>query len=292
MKATNEQRVISFTPLRINIQPSKSVSGLGMHDWQRVFHYHKELEFVLVDSGTLICGINKDSFKIYDGDILFFSSNTPHYTFTDKSSCKRSYIQFSESDFSSPKSTSSINLFIKSFDEPYRVFKNNTEENLALKECLQNIFSEYEMKLPFCESFIHADIYKLLALLYRYNVIVNASSDTYKNELKKIMPSVKYVEDNYRSKITLEEAAHAASLSPYYFCRLFKKVTNSTFNDFVSFFKIGKAEALLSQTSLSVADIAYEVGFTSASYLNYVFKKLKGISPLQFRKITRQFSDS
>ena len=75
-------------------------------------------------------------------------------------------------------------------------------------------------------------------------------------------------------------------LSPAYFSRIFKKETGATFNSFLNEVRIEKSKALLRNNDLKMVDIALMVGFESQSYFTKVFKKITGISPLQYRYST------
>ena len=71
------------------------------------------------------------------------------------------------------------------------------------------------------------------------------------------------------------------------FCRYFKQHTRKTYLNFLNEIRLQKATELLRTTELSVAQIAYEVGFNNLSNFNRTFKLVKGSTPLiERRKIT------
>jgi YesN/AraC family two-component response regulator len=75
-------------------------------------------------------------------------------------------------------------------------------------------------------------------------------------------------------------------MSPQYFCRFFKKVTGTTFKEYLLSIKIDKAKELLMKYNMSATEIAYQVGFENLSYFFRVFKKLTGLNPMEFRKLS------
>ena len=77
-------------------------------------------------------------------------------------------------------------------------------------------------------------------------------------------------------------------MSTYYFCRFFKETFGVCFSDYIKFFRIKKAETALIETDKSVLEIAFENGFSSASYFNKVFKELKFCSPTEYRKFSKE----
>ncbi len=281
----SEKPYISMKVPNVGININRPMPLLKLEDWQNVYHYHKELELIFVDKGSIICGINQNSFTAEKGDIVIFPSMTPHYTFTNELGSSRSYIQFLESDFLTADSpTDNFEMFLRRSTEAYFIFKAGTEENAAFKACIDEIFAEYVDQRPYYEGFITSGIHKLMASFYRYGIFSGSLNKSDSEAVTKIAPSVKFMEENFLKKITLEDVSHVSNLSPYYFCRLFKRATGAGFNDFLNFLRVKRTEELLCETDASIAEIAVSSGFSSAPYYNYVFKKLKGLSPLQFRR--------
>lgn len=93
-----------------------------------------------------------------------------------------------------------------------------------------------------------------------------------------------YLGQHYAENISLDEAAGMAGLSRYYFTRIFKQHTSQTYYDYLSFLRIQAAEELLKDRSRSIADISAACGYASISSFNRVFRKLKGVSPSEYRK--------
>lgn len=71
-----------------------------------------------------------------------------------------------------------------------------------------------------------------------------------------------------------------------YISKLFSKGEGMTIEQFVSHLRIARVKELISYDELSLTEIAYEVGFTSVSHLSNQFKKLTGMSPSAFKKLS------
>lgn len=80
----------------------------------------------------------------------------------------------------------------------------------------------------------------------------------------------------------LAKAASLCHYSPYHFGRLFKKVFNVSFNQYLNNYRVEKSKELLSQSQMTIETIAFQVGFSSASYFCTVFKKNVGVTPRQY----------
>ncbi len=100
-----------------------------------------------------------------------------------------------------------------------------------------------------------------------------------------ILKVVEYLHDNFNQDFTNEELLNIANLSPYYFIRLFKKETGKTPQQYLVELKIDKAKELLAFSNYSVTEICFLCGFSEHSHFSKVFKKLTGLTPLNYRKL-------
>jgi AraC-like DNA-binding protein len=94
---------------------------------------------------------------------------------------------------------------------------------------------------------------------------------------------VSYIMEHLSEDVSLEELAKKASLSPFYFSRLFKKETGFTPHDYILTTRINHAKFLLLTSSLSIKDICFQLGFSSESAFCTAFKKKIGETPSEFR---------
>lgn len=95
-----------------------------------------------------------------------------------------------------------------------------------------------------------------------------------------------YVKDNLATA-TMATAAQVCGLSYGYFSRLFNAHMKMSFSAYVNRERVARSLQLLATTGMSVTEIAMAVGFSSTSYYIQVFRKDKGLSPNQFRKLSR-----
>lgn len=103
------------------------------------------------------------------------------------------------------------------------------------------------------------------------------------SEPAQITRARQFIEANSQEDLSLASAAKYAGMSPFYFCKMFKKVTGVNFANYVSGVRVEKAKALLLNPNYRVSEIAYEVGFQSLTHFNRVFKNIAGQSPTEYR---------
>ena len=69
---------------------------------------------------------------------------------------------------------------------------------------------------------------------------------------------------------------------------LFNREMGKSIREYINELRIRDAKVLLKTTNLTVTDIAFTVGFNSSNYFAELFKKKEGLSPLQYKKASRQ----
>ena len=92
-----------------------------------------------------------------------------------------------------------------------------------------------------------------------------------------------YIAGHHADPISLDDVARALHVSPFYFCKMFKKATGLTFTEYLSRTRVERAKTLLLNPHLRVSEIAYSVGFQSLTHFNRRFHEFTGESPTHFR---------
>ncbi|KKC47220.1 hypothetical protein VE23_08750 [Paenibacillus sp. D9] len=92
-----------------------------------------------------------------------------------------------------------------------------------------------------------------------------------------------YLGENYAKSLSLKDAAARLSMSEAYLSTLFKRETGMNFTDWVNRLRIEKASEYLKKTDMPSYLISERVGYENINYFGRIFKKVKGISPQQFR---------
>lgn len=140
------------------------------------------------------------------------------------------------------------------------------------------------------------DFESVLALLQLLNVLSHSSeykllsTKGYSNTLKasdteRMNRVHEFVMKKFREKITLDEAASHANMSPTSFSRYFKNHANKTFSHFLAEIRIGYSCKLLQESEAAISDVCYASGFNTLSNFNRQFKSLTNYTPLEYKKI-------
>lgn len=95
--------------------------------------------------------------------------------------------------------------------------------------------------------------------------------------------ALKYMEENYKEKLKLQDVAEQVYVSQWHLSKLLNRYKEQSFSDILNNIRIEKAKELLKDPSLRIGDIADMVGFLDMAHFSRVFKKQTGISANEFR---------
>lgn len=245
-------------------------------------HFHPELEFLYVLSGVLKLTTENQEYILQSGDIIFINSNTPHQT-----ESLAAHTRFCLAQFRRPSLIKSSLKYLSDFlmdsNVSVYVFKENDPDHKELSGALLKMNEENKNQDLAYDYYITASIYSIIALLYRRNFLSTENLNE-RSQIEKIVPVIEYIDENYMMNISLESLAKTVNLNKDYLCRLFKKATNKTISDYINLVRVSNAEELLKK-NLNVTEAAYNVGFSSLSYFNTIFRKYKHFSPSIYKKI-------
>ena len=103
-----------------------------------------------------------------------------------------------------------------------------------------------------------------------------------KNDI--IEKTIKYINENIASDLSLNTVAEYAAFSPIHFHNCFKLATGKTLREYVEEQRIKMAADLLITTDLTLSEIASKCGFSSQAYFSYVFKRKINLTPREYAK--------
>ncbi|HHW10602.1 MAG TPA: helix-turn-helix transcriptional regulator [Firmicutes bacterium] len=92
-----------------------------------------------------------------------------------------------------------------------------------------------------------------------------------------------YMQENFHRRITRDDVAQAAYLSPSYLSQMFRAKLGKSYTEILTDMRLARAKELLARTGISIARVAQESGFTEQSYFTNVFRKMEGCTPGQYR---------
>lgn len=255
------------------------------------WHFHPEYQLfvVLRGTGTRLVGDHVKSFK--EGDMVFTGPNLPHLWRSDNKYFEgnadlwtHGIVIYFHEDFLSESFLQKEELI--KVKQLFAKAQRGVEIVGKTAGGIEKMMIEM-LALEGFRNVIH--LLKILDMLANTSDIRLLSSAGYTNTLKEAdterMNKVHaYVMKNFRHKISLDEVASLANMTPTSFSRYFKTHANKTFSDFVSEIRIGYACKLLIEENMNVSQACYESGFQTLSNFNKQFKTITHRSPLQYKR--------
>jgi len=96
-----------------------------------------------------------------------------------------------------------------------------------------------------------------------------------------------YIHDHLDNPdLSLDEVSSHVNLSKIYFCKLFHQEEGVSFVAYLNNVRMEQACTLLRSTGKKILEISNETGYRNPKYFNYVFKRIMGVSPLDYRKLS------
>jgi two-component system, response regulator YesN len=177
-------------------------------------------------------------------------------------------------------------------NDPLRSIKNNGFVlNTLLRKAaekggvhpiyLDSLSSKFAVQIEKCSSMLHAsELFR--SMQYDYCDAVRKLS--LKNYSSAIRRAIEYIRMNLNQDLSLDSISGSLNLNSYELSRQFKKETGKNITEYINSRRINEALYILENDNISITDVAFTVGFNDVNYFTKVFKKLKGITPSEYRK--------
>ncbi|MBQ7774812.1 MAG: AraC family transcriptional regulator [Lachnospiraceae bacterium] len=150
----------------------------------------------------------------------------------------------------------------------------------------QNLFRSMINELQMCKEnyaeMLEMYLRQIFIMLQRY--FLNSLKTDNAHVIEEIDKATLFFNEHYSEDISIDEYAQNNHVSVSWFIRNFKQCTGSTPMQYILSKRIYNAEILLQDSSYNVTEIAQIVGYDNPLYFSRIFKKVKGLSPSEYRK--------
>ncbi|WP_346857398.1 AraC family transcriptional regulator [uncultured Draconibacterium sp.] len=254
-------------------------------------HYHPEHQITLICKGEGTSFIGNRVERFQPGDVFLIGKNVPHVT-----KCDEIY-------YTSPEQNNvlSISLFFKDetfgkqfFEIPEMVhikhllnlasqgIKINEPDRNEVKKLIEQCtdvdsFQRFQLLMSILDIFARSKTSRTLSS-------ISYHSPTRESDNERINIIFNFLSKNFRNEINLNQLSEVANMTTNSFCRYFKQRTGKSYSGFLNDLRIEYAGKLIAGSTDSFGNIAALCGYNSLSYFNRQFKRITGITPLQYRK--------
>lgn len=260
--------------------------GIRIKDEEN-YHNHEFLELCYVQSGRGRMHIDGIIYDVEEGDVVILNPGARHQALTHAAGVPMAEFYFGLTDLH--LGNMQPNFFPWKDNSP--VFHTTGELRLHLNKLC--VMMEAEKETCQCGRYYMMKTYAMQFLLYLMRELEQPRNDyshghySFESVERKYLVKkiIDYFEEHYSEKISLEQVAGNMYLSTFYVSKIFKTETGSAPIHYLIEIRLEKAkELLLSDSTLSIQEIAAKVGYDDAYHFSKVFKKKFGVSPSVLRK--------
>ena len=248
------------------------------------WHWHPELEFVYVQSGTLTLWIGECKMELSDGDGVFINSKILHRFYSPDEAvipnflCMPSFIAPENSliyqKYVKPVLSSSLACLPFRQDIPWEV------EALSIIKQIISVQSEDFA----CELATSSLMQKLWRILVKnVDTAYAAEQANHSPAQTRLQIMMQFIHQNYSQNISLEEIAGCANISKSTALNLFNHFLHITPIHYLIKYRLKEAAALLTKTEKKISTVSYETGFRNVEYFCRLFKKYYQLTPTEYR---------
>ena len=249
------------------------------------WHWHREFEFLYVESGQIICGIGEKQIILSEGDAIFINSKILHRFYASSGGVIPNFVCMPE--FIAPENSLvykkyilpiiSSNMSFQCFQiaEPWqaRIIQimikiMETQENEKIRE-LSTLALLQDLWLIFYENVKLSDKENM-------QTVDEAAQ-------KRVQLMMQYIHENYNHELSLDEIASHIGVSKSTALNLFQRFLHTTPVSYLIGYRLQAASWLLKNTNKKVKTIAYESGFRNVDYFCRLFKKRYHLTPSDYR---------
>jgi AraC-like DNA-binding protein len=248
------------------------------------WHQHVEYELILFTEGSGLSFVGNHVGEFETGDVYFLGSNLPHtFQKTNPDLVTSAIVVQFHTDllgpvlFELPESRLVSKLLARS--------RFGLKANAEAKSALAAVIKELETAVGFRRLIL---LLSCLQELSTPNAVKSVSTQepravNLKDQLC-IDRVFQFTIDNFKERISLSQVAGIACMTVSSFCTYFKRSTKKTYVDFLNEVRIGYACNLLMESNTPVLQVSYESGYNTMANFHKQFLKVKGVTPLQYRK--------
>jgi AraC-like DNA-binding protein len=280
-----------FQKVPVKLESSFSVRHDVRPNFGGIWHYHPELElhYIIRGEGVRFIGDNISNFS--HGEIVLVGENLPHTW-----RCKEEYF-YPDNDLDVEAVViqflpDCLGKYLLGLPEAYLLPKlyDKAKSGMVIIGETRERLTELMIKIAQAKNLerisLLISILHLLAESDEFETIAGGQAFYQSNESDtlRLNKVCNYTLMNYKKDITLEEIAAISNLSVTSFCRYFKLMTKKTYYDFLIEIRISHACRALVEDKLPTEVICFDCGFNNVSNFYRHFKKVMGITPLEYKR--------
>ena len=260
---------------------------LALFDFNCIeWHWHTELEFVYIESGTVTFWIGEKRFVLSEGNGVFINSKILHRFHSSDGAVIPNFLCMP--CFISPEDSLIYSKYIQPIISSSLIFQVFYKEVFWQAEVLENIkrIISVQNQRTVRELATSALMQEIWLNLYEHINIKNTNTDSTSSASSqaRLQLMMQYIHQNYRSNISLDNISDYVMLSKSTVLNYFRKYLHTTPINYLITYRLNEAAILLRKTEKKILTISNETGFNNVDYFCKLFKKHYHLTPTEYRK--------
>lgn len=254
------------------------------------WHWHEDLEVMYVVRGAIEIKTVNNTFILSEGESAFINTNVLHY----QRPLGNAKVVILDQVFHASIIYGNINsVFYTKYVMPILFCKELDIMIFGQEMAIDRKITQYiklsqdlsdDKKIGYEIEVRNALSSMLLLIFEKASDIIKAKKITSSHGEERLKIMMEYLHNNYMNKISLLDLSYAANISEREAIRTFNNILNLSPFTYLMQYRIRMATVLLAETNHSISQIAYDCGFGSTSYFGKEFKKMTGMTALEYRK--------
>ncbi len=143
------------------------------------------------------------------------------------------------------------------------------------------LMEKYYEEIPLFDSDKIQSISNIACILAKYLLLENMLKPNFDECIQK---AENFINENLSENLSIRIISENVNVSKSVLYKKFHATFGCTVSEYINIKRVEKSLELISKTNLSIEEISQKVGFSSAPYFVKVFKRLKGTTPLKYKK--------
>lgn len=260
-----------------NIFRIKNATTLG--------HWHKHLEFIVIEAGDITIGVNDVMVLGHPGDIIMVAPGCLHSIKCQVGKYKAVVIGdhlLNEFELRS-EMHQIIGHFIKEESFDLVTFRLGEPNTAMVASYLSDIEKEFVEERQGHQAMIRLGLCQMMVAISRMGLV---HGHTIKPDLNihTIKKALTYIDQHFNESIHLKTFGKLTNLSDQHFSRIFKAYMGKTVMEYLMLYRLDKSNWYLTHTDLPITEIPEKVGICNANYYARIYKRQYGYSPSSARR--------
>lgn len=257
------------------------------------WHWHSALEIDYVEEGEIEYRMPDCSVILHKGEAVFINSDVLH-TVSAKTRGGRLYAHLFDRSLVGGAFGS---IYMKKYVEPVlenlgpgvHVIRPDDIKRIRVIENMFRLADVYEKREEGYEFTVRSVLSELWYFLYRDIASAVPLRETgNRMDSARILTMMRYVQEHYNEKISIEMIAESANISTRECGRCFRNKIGMSPGNYLNDYRVRSAAELLLSTDDSIMEIAEKCGFSSGGYFAKSFFKMIGCTPREYRRSERE----